>query len=161
VRIKMLFFPDAHARMHDPAMHVQLAEHQVARGGWPDDVGVHAHLPCSTRIHNDLSTSAPRPGSVLFLIEYFTTSISFIYLLYMPWLLFQSLPLDMLVGLAMPTRRSPDLRAPIFYLALCSPPPRHARGLGLANLWVARLVGFYFSYECSFFNCLTLVVKIR
>jgi hypothetical protein len=123
VRIKMLFFPDAHARMHDPAMHVQLAEHQVARGGWPDDVGVHAHLPCSTRIHNDLSTSAPRPGSVLFLIEYFTTSISFIYLLYMHpprharglahlqffILRYVPLPLDMLGGLALPIYGSLDL----------------------------------------------------
>jgi hypothetical protein len=31
----------------------------------------------------------------------------------------------------------------IFYLVLCSPPPRHARGLGLANLRVARPVGSY------------------
>jgi hypothetical protein len=58
-------------------------------------------------------------------------------------LLFRSLPLDMLGGLAMPTRRSPDLSVQIFYLVLCSPPPRHARGLSLANLSVARLVGSY------------------
>jgi hypothetical protein len=49
-------------------------------------------------------------------------------------------------GLAMSTRRSPDLSVQIFYLVLCSPPPRHARGLSLTNLRVARLVGFYFSY---------------
>jgi hypothetical protein len=55
-------------------------------------------------------------------------------------------PLDMLEGLALPTRRSPDLRVQIFYLVLCSPPPRHARGLDHANLRVARPVGSYFSY---------------
>jgi hypothetical protein len=52
-------------------------------------------------------------------------------------------PLDMLGGLALPTRRSPNLRVQIFYLVLCSPPPRHARGLGHANLRVARPVGSY------------------
>jgi hypothetical protein len=71
------------------------------------------------------------------------------------------LPLDMLGGLAMPTPRSPDLRVQIFYLVLCSPPPQHARGFGLANLRVARPVGSYFSYACSSFNCLTLVMSIR
>jgi hypothetical protein len=76
-------------------------------------------------------------------------------------LLFGSLPLHMLGGLAMPTRRSPDLRVQIFYLVLCSPPPRHARGLGVANLRVARPVGFHFSYVCSSFNRLTLVMSIR
>jgi hypothetical protein len=52
----------------------------------------------------------------------FTPSIYFVDLLYMPWLLFRS-PLDMLGGLVMPTRRSPDLRVQIFYLVLCSSPP--------------------------------------
>jgi hypothetical protein len=42
----------------------------------------------------------------------------------------------MLGGLAMPTCRSPDLRDPIFYLVLYSPPHRHARGLGIVNLRV-------------------------
>jgi hypothetical protein len=56
-------------------------------------------------------------------------------------LLFLSLPLDMLGGLALPTRRSSDLRVQIFYLVLCSPPPQHAWGLGHANLRVARPVG--------------------
>jgi hypothetical protein len=65
----------------------------------------------------------------------------------------------MIGGLALPTHRSPDLRVPIFYLVLCSPPPRHARGLGLANLRVTRPVGSNFSYVCSSFNCLTLVVR--
>jgi hypothetical protein len=59
---------------------------------------------------------------------FFTTSIYFVDLLYMFCLLFRSLPLDMLGGLALPTRRSPDLRVQIFYLVLCSPPPQHARG---------------------------------
>jgi hypothetical protein len=77
------------------------------------------------------------------------------------YLLFWSLPLDMLGGLPMPTRWSPDLRVQIFYLVPCSPPPRHVRGFGHANLWVARHVGFYFSYVCSSFNCLTLVMSIR
>jgi hypothetical protein len=45
-------------------------------------------------------------------------------------------PLNMLEGLAMPTRRSPVLRVQIFYLVLCSSPPQHARGLGRANLRV-------------------------
>jgi hypothetical protein len=36
------------------------------------------------------------------------------------FLLFRSLPSDMLGGLAMPTRRSPDLRVQIFYLVMCS-----------------------------------------
>jgi hypothetical protein len=76
-------------------------------------------------------------------------------------LLFRPLLLDMLGGLALPTRRSPDLRVQIFYLALCSPPPRHARGLGHANLRVARPVGFYFFYVCSSFNWLTLIMSIR
>jgi hypothetical protein len=58
-------------------------------------------------------------------------------------LLFQSLPLDMFGGLACPTRRSPDLRVQFFYLVLYSPLPRHAQGLGLANLRVARPVGSY------------------
>jgi hypothetical protein len=70
-------------------------------------------------------------------------------------------PLDMLGGLALPTRRSPDLRVQIFYLVLCSPPLRHARGLGLANLRVTRPVGSYLSYVCSSFNCLTLAMSIR
>jgi hypothetical protein len=50
----------------------------------------------------------------------------------------------MLGGLVLPTRRSPDMRVQIFYLVLYPPPPRHARMLGLANLRVARPVGFYF-----------------
>jgi hypothetical protein len=59
-------------------------------------------------------------------------------------LLFLSLPLDMLGGLEMLTRRSPDLRVQIFIL--CYGPTRHARGLSLANLRVARPVGSYFFY---------------
>jgi hypothetical protein len=54
------------------------------------------------------------------------------------FLLFRSLPFDMLGGLAMSTRRSPDLRVQIFYLVLCSPPPRRAQGLDHANLRVSR-----------------------
>jgi hypothetical protein len=50
-------------------------------------------------------------------------------------------PLDMLGGLALRICRSSDLRVHIFYLVLCSPLPRHARGIGLANLRVARPVG--------------------
>jgi hypothetical protein len=87
--------------------------------------------------------------------------MNFVDLLYMFLSALPTLPLDVLGGLALPTRRSPDLRVQIFYLVLCSPPPRHARRLGLANLRVARPVGFYFSYVCSFFNCLTLVMSIR
>jgi hypothetical protein len=68
--------------------------------------------------------------------------------------------LDMLGGLALPTRRSLDLRVQIFYLVLCSPPTRHSRGLGHANLRVARPVGPS-SSVCSCFNCLTLVMSIR
>jgi hypothetical protein len=47
------------------------------------------------------------------------------------FLLFRSLPLDMLGGLALPTRRSPDLRVQIFYLVLYPPPPLDMLG-GLA-----------------------------
>jgi hypothetical protein len=57
--------------------------------------------------------------------------------------LFRSLTLDMLGGLAMPTRRSTDLRVQIFYLVLCSPPTRHAGGLDHTNLRVVRPVGSY------------------
>jgi hypothetical protein len=41
------------------------------------------------------------------------------------------------------------------------PSPSTRWGLGLANLRVARPVGSYFSYVCSSFNCLTLVMSIR
>jgi hypothetical protein len=58
-----------------------------------------------------------------FLIKYFMASIYFVDLLYMPWLLFRSLPLDMLGGFAMPTRRSPDLRVQFFLSCAMSPPP--------------------------------------
>jgi hypothetical protein len=102
------------------------------------------------RLHSDLRYAQAK---YYFPIKYFTASTSLC-------LLFRS-PLDMLRGLALPTRRSPDLRVPIFYLVLCSPPPRHARGLGHANIRVARPVGFYFSCVCSSFNCLTLVMSIR
>jgi hypothetical protein len=40
-------------------------------------------------------------------------------------------PLDMLRGLALPTRRSPDLRVQIFYLVLCSPPLDTLGGLAM------------------------------
>jgi hypothetical protein len=83
-------------------------------------------------------------------LNIFTTSISFDDLLYMLFPALLILPLDMLEGLALPTCRSPDLRVQFLYLVLCSPPPRHARGLGLANLRVARPVAFYFS--CAFFH---------
>jgi hypothetical protein len=43
-------------------------------------------------------------------LNIFMASISFIDQLYMFVLLFRSLPLNMLGGLTMPTRRSPDLR---------------------------------------------------
>jgi hypothetical protein len=86
--------------------------------------------------------------------------VNFVDLLYMFLSTLPTLPLNMLGGLVLLTCRSPDLMVQIFYLALCSPPPRHARGLGLTNLRVSRPVGFYFSYVCSSFNCLTLVVSI-
>jgi hypothetical protein len=59
-------------------------------------------------------------------LNLFTSLISFIDLLYM----FFPFPLDMLGGLVLPTYRSSVLRVQIFNLVLCSPPPRHARGLG-------------------------------
>jgi hypothetical protein len=46
----------------------------------------------------------------------FRASATFDDLLYMFFLLFRSLPLDMLGGLALPTRRSPDLRFKFFIL---------------------------------------------
>jgi hypothetical protein len=49
---------------------------------------------------------------------------------YMFCLLFRYLPLDMLRGLAMPTRRLPDQRVQIFYLVL-RPPLDMLRGLAL------------------------------
>jgi hypothetical protein len=50
----------------------------------------------------------------------------------MPWLLFRSLPLDMFGGLAMPTRRSPDLRVPIFFILCYVPLPLDMlRGLSM------------------------------
>jgi hypothetical protein len=76
-------------------------------------------------------------------LNIFMASIYFVSQLHMFVLLFQSLPLDMLGGLACPTRRSPDLRVQFFYLVLYSPLPRHAQGLSLANLRVARPVGSY------------------
>jgi hypothetical protein len=73
-----------------------------------------------------------------FLINYFTTLIYFVDLLYMFFLLFRSL-LDRLGGLPMPTRRSPDLRVQNFYLVMCSLLPLDMLGgLGLAHLWVTR-----------------------
>jgi hypothetical protein len=78
---------------------------------------------------------------------------------YMFCLLFRYLPLHMLRGLAMPTRRLPDQRVQIFYLVLCLP-LRYAQGLGLANLRVARPVGSYFYFVSSSFNCVTLVMCI-
>jgi hypothetical protein len=63
-----------------------------------------------------------------FLIKYFMASIYFVDLLYMPWLLFRSLPLDMLGGLAMPTRRSPDLRVQFFLSCAMSPSPLTCSG---------------------------------
>jgi hypothetical protein len=92
------------------------------------------------RLHSDLGYTESK---FYLQLNIFTTFISFADLLYMFCLPFRSLPLDMLEGLAMPTRRSPDQRVQFFYLVLCSPPPRHARGLGHANLRVARPVGSY------------------
>jgi hypothetical protein len=60
----------------------------------------------------------------------FTPSISFVDLLYM-LLSALPIPLDMLGGLTMLTRRSPDLRVQIFYLVLCSPPLDMLGGLAL------------------------------
>jgi hypothetical protein len=51
-------------------------------------------------------------------------------MLYMFFMLFRSL-LDRLGGLAMPTRRSPDLRVQNFYLVMCSLLPLDMLG-GLA-----------------------------
>jgi hypothetical protein len=100
------------------------------------------HGPCSARLRSDLGHTQAK---YYLQSNIFTHSIYFVDLFYMPWLLFRSLPLDMLGGLDMPTRRSPDLGVQIFYLVLCSLPPRHARGLGQCNLRVAIPVGFYFS----------------
>jgi hypothetical protein len=47
------------------------------------------------------------------------------------FLIFQYLPLDMLGGLALPTRRSPDLRVPIFILYYVPLPLGMLGGLAL------------------------------
>jgi hypothetical protein len=58
-------------------------------------------------------------------------SIYFVDLLYMLCLLFRSLPLDMLGGLAMPIRRSPSLRVQIFILCYVPLPLGVLGGLAL------------------------------
>jgi hypothetical protein len=70
-----------------------------------------------------------------------TASISFADLLYMFYLLFLSLQLDMLGGLALLTRRSPDLRVIIFLSCAMFPTPSTCSGVVHANLRVARPKG--------------------
>jgi hypothetical protein len=74
------------------------------------------------------SATAMHKLSASFFLIIFTALIYFVDMLYMFFLLFWSLPLIMLGGLAMPTRRSPDLRVQNFYLVLC-PPFDMLRGL--------------------------------
>jgi hypothetical protein len=90
------------------------------------------HL-ASPAISKTTTTSTRRPSRLhaqakfyLQLKIYFTASISFVDLLYMLCLLFRSLPLDMLGGLAMPTRRLPDLRVQLFQS--CAMPPSTCSG---------------------------------
>jgi hypothetical protein len=82
-------------------------------------------------------------GKCQFQLNIVTPSIYFVDLLYMLLSALPTPPLDMPGGLFMPTRRLPDLRVQNFQLVLCSPPPRHALGLGLANLRVPKPVGSY------------------
>jgi hypothetical protein len=56
-----------------------------------------------------------------------------------------SLPLDMLGGLALPTRRSLDMRVPVFVLCNVPLPLEMLRGLGHSNIRVAKPEGSYFS----------------
>jgi hypothetical protein len=95
--------------------------------------------------------------SVSFFLIIFTVLIYFVDLLYMFFLLFRPLPLrharglgtanvDMLGGLAIPTRRSPDLRVQNFYLVMCSLLPLDMLG-GLA----LQTYGFVFLVACPLF----------
>jgi hypothetical protein len=93
--------------------------------------GVSSHQLRRTDLgHDDLLGYMHKLSASFFLII-FTVLIYFVDLLYMFFLLFRS-PLDMLRDLAMPTRRSPDLRVQIFYLVMCSLLPLDMlRGLAL------------------------------
>jgi hypothetical protein len=108
----------------------------------------------STRRHQHQTSTPTRQAKCQFSLNIFTTSIYFVNLLYMPWLLFRSLPLDMFGGLAMPTRRSPDLRVPIFLSCAMFPSPSTCSGACPCQSKPT-------SPMCSSFNCFTFVMSIR